>query len=441
MSARPKDPAQHTPMMQQYLRVKAEHPDILVFYRMGDFYELFYQDARRAAGLLDITLTQRGQSAGEPIPMAGVPVHAVEQYLGRLVRQGESVAICEQIGDPAASKGPVERKVVRIVTPGTLTDEALLEDRRDNLLAACHGGGDGAYGLGVLDLTSGRFTVQELQGTEALTGELERLQPAELLVAEGADLPAEVAARPGLRQRPPWHFDPDSAVRQLSTQFGTRDLNGFGCQGLHHAVAAAGCLLQYVRDTQRAALPHLRGLQVERREDGILLDAASRRNLELEHSPSGQAEHTLAGVLDRAVTAMGSRLLRRCINRPLRARAPLRRRHQAVEVLLTDRGFQDLREALRGMCDMERVLARVALRSARPRDLAGLRDSLARLPALQALLAGFDDALLAELAAQNGDHSRVHGRLHTALVESPPVVLRDGGVIAAGYDAELDELR
>ncbi len=427
-------------MMQQYLRIKAEHPDILLFYRMGDFYELFYGDARRAAQLLDITLTTRGQSAGEPIPMAGVPVHAVDQYLAKLVRRGESVAICEQIGDPAASKGPVERQVVRIVTPGTVTEDALLDERRDNLLVACTGSRD-RFGLAALDLSSGRFSVQELDGAEALLSELERLRPSELLLDEDTSFPAGVSARPGVKRRPPWHYEPDSGQRQLCAQFDTHDLAGFGCQHLPLAVGAAAALLQYVKDTQRAALPHLRGLHVELREDSILLDAASRRNLELDQSQSGHAEHSLAGVLDSTATAMGGRLLRRWLNRPLRDHARLRLRHQCVETLQDDRGYEAIHELLRGLCDLERIMTRVALKSARPRDLSGLRDSLARLPNLQRLLAAHDDPLLRELAARSGEHPQPQALLQHALVEQPPVLARDGGMIAAGYDAELDALR
>jgi DNA mismatch repair protein MutS len=427
-------------MMQQFLRIKAEHPDILLFYRMGDFYELFYGDARRAAQLLDITLTTRGQSAGEPIPMAGVPVHAVDQYLAKLVKLGESVAICEQIGDPAASKGPVERQVVRIVTPGTVTEDALLEERRDNLLAACTGRQQ-RFGLAVLDLSSGRFSVQEIDGLEALHSELERLRPSELLLDEDTAFPASIAQRPGGKRRPPWHFEADSGQRLLCAQFGTRDLAGFGCQQLPLAVGAAAALLQYVKDTQRAALPHLRGLRVELREDSIILDAASRRNLELDQSQSGRVEHSLAGVLDSTATAMGGRLLRRWLNRPLRSRELLRLRHQCVAALQDDRGFEAIHDLLKGLCDMERVMTRVALRSARPRDLSGLRDSLARLPELQRLLAGNDDPLLRDLATRSGEHPQPFGLLQCALVEQPPVLTRDGGMIASGYDAELDELR
>ncbi|MEJ2515069.1 MAG: DNA mismatch repair protein MutS [Gammaproteobacteria bacterium] len=433
------DLAQHTPMMRQYLGIKAEYPDILLFYRMGDFYELFYDDARRAAKLIDITLTTRGQSAGQPIPMAGVPVHSVESYLGRLVRQGESVAICEQIGDPGMSKGPVERKVVRVVTPGTLTDEGLLDDRRDTLVACIHAG-ERRIGLAWLDLAGGRFRVTELADTAGLAAELERLRPAECLVDEEARLPAFVTELPGLRRRPPWHFDDDAARRLLCRQFGVQDLSGFGCDGVPLSVTAAGCLLQYVLDTQRSALPHLTGLSVESRDEALVMDAATRRNLELDRSLSGRHEHTLAGVLDETVTAMGSRLMRRWINRPVRDRAVLEDRYDAIETLLTRIDPAPLRDTLRAVVDVERILARVALRSARPRDLAGLRDTLGLLPGLRdhVLEAG---GRLARLAEECGEHGETARLLESALVENPPVLARDGGVIAEGFDAELDELR
>ena len=452
---------QHTPVMQQYLRIKAEHPDRLVFYRMGDFYELFYEDAERAARLLDITLTKRGQSAGKPIPMAGVPYHAVEGYLAKLVRAGQSVALCEQIGDPAASKGPVERRVVRIVTPGTVTDEALLEERQDNLLVAIAEHGD-RFGLATLDLGSGRFAVQQLSGLEPLRGELERLRPAEVLLAEdsrldgrfplsgartlvrtahpsGRDPSFPVAA--GVTRRPVWHFDPDSAQRLLTRQFGTRDLGGFGCQDLPLAIGAAGCLLQYVQDTQRTALPHIRGLTTESRDEALIIDAATRRNLELTQSLSGRPEHTLAGVMDRTVTAMGSRLLRRWIHRALRDADLVRQRHATVGELLEQRAYPGIREELEGVGDVERILARVALGSARPRDLAVLRESLHRLPEIQRQLGELAAPLTEALAQQIGEHPEVVELLERAIVENPPVLIRDGGVIASGYDAELDELR
>ncbi|KRE89715.1 DNA mismatch repair protein MutS [Frateuria sp. Soil773] len=442
--------------MRQYLTAKAAHPDVLLFFRMGDFYELFYDDARKAARLLDITLTQRGQSAGAPIPMAGVPYHAAESYLAKLVRLGESVAICEQIGDPATSKGPVERKVVRIVTPGTVTDAALLEERRDNLLLAIAAGAHGAYGLAWVDLGSGRFLLSEVPGAEALAAELARLQPAETLIDENVAWPKLVSSLPGLRKRPPWHFDGDAARRELNRFFGTRDLGGFGVDGLPLAIAAAGCLLGYVEETQKSALPHLTGMAVESASETIALDAATRRNLELDTHPSGRTEHTLLGVLDETVTPMGARLLRRWLNRPLRSREPLRRRHQAIGTLIDGRRYEPLRERLRGIGDLERILARVALRSARPRDLSTLRDGLAAAPDVIRTLfperegreadilgrtAQETSPLLDDLAGRIGDHADTVALLARAVVPQPPVLQRDGGVIADGYDAELDELR
>ena len=430
---------QHTPMMQQYLRIKAEHPHILVFYRMGDFYELFYEDARRAAALLDITLTTRGQSAGEPIPMAGVPVHSVEAYLARLVRQGESVAICEQLSDPATAKGPVDRQVVRIVTPGTLTDEGLLDERQDNLLVAVHAD-DAGYGIAALELSSGRFTVSEVQGPEGAAAELDRLQPAELLVGEEQSPPDLELPRARLTRRPAWHFDPDTATRLLTRQFATHDLSGFGCQSMTLAIAAAGAVLQYVQETQRTTLPHIRGLQVEQPSDLLVLDPATRRNLELERNLAGGQEHTLLAVVDRTLTPMGGRCLRRWMAQPLRGREALRRRHQAIGQLLED-GFEALQAQLRGMGDMERILTRIALRSARPRDLTALRAVLERLPAVRTELATRDSPLLGSLGERIASHEGVQSLLARAVVEQPPTLVRDGGVIAEGFDTELDELR
>ncbi|RQW76722.1 MAG: DNA mismatch repair protein MutS, partial [Methylococcus sp.] len=431
---------QHTPLMQQYLRIKAEHPERLVFFRMGDFYELFYDDARKAARLLDITLTARGESAGAPIPMAGLPYHAAEGYLARLVKLGESVAICEQIGDPAAAKGLVERRVVRIVTPGTVTEEALLDDRQDNLLVAVAPVGE-QIGLAALDLAGGRFTVQQVEDAEALLGELERLNPAELLVSEDWPLPAALASRRGLTRRPAWHFEPESARHQLLRQFGVRDLNAYGCESLPAAIAAAGGLLQYVRDTQQAALPHVQGMRLERREEVIILDAASRRNLELDFHPSGRVEFTLFGVLDRTVTAMGGRLLRRWLHRPLRDRVELTARHDAIERLDDQAIYRDLRDDLRSVGDIERIVARIALKSARPRDLTTLRLALETLPALQSRLADLESALLQELRATLRPQPELADLLRRAIIDPPPTLIRDGGVIAEGYDAELDELR
>jgi DNA mismatch repair protein MutS len=430
----------HTPMMQQYLRIKGQHPDILLFYRMGDFYELFFDDARRAAALLNITLTARGQSAGQPIPMAGVPFHAVEGYLAKLVRKGESVALCEQLGDPAKSKGPVERQVVRIITPGTLTDEALLEERQETLLAAVCRDGE-RFGLAWLDLAAGRFTVSQSEGRLALAAELERLKPAELLISEGSG--NETLARNGtsIRSRPPWYFELASASRLLTDQMGTLDLKGFGADELPLAICAAGALMQYVRDTQKAAVPHIRSLHVEERSDALIIDASTRRNLELDVSLSGKADATVFALIDKCVTAMGSRELRRWLNRPLTDQSVLRSRYQALGALSDGRRFEGLREHLHGIGDIERILSRVALRSARPRDLTQLRTSLAMLPALRNTLATVDSPLLQQLREDIEEHTDVVTLLSAAIAAEPATLVRDGGVVADGYDADLDELR
>ena len=432
-------------MMRQYLGIKSDYPDMLVFYRMGDFYELFYDDAKRAAALLDITLTARGKSGGNAIPMCGVPYHAVEGYLAKLVHKGESVAICEQIGDPATSKGPVERKVTRVVTPGTLTDEALLSANRDNVVAAVFGNDDG-YGVAWLDLSAGRFRLAEAPDTEALHGEIERLRPAELIVDEDLldkDRNFGEAFRDSVRitRRPPWHFDLDSSTRLLCNQFGTRDLSGFGCEGFPRGIAAAGALLQYVNDTQKASLPHLQSIKIELRDDAVIMDGPTRRNLELEESLSGHHQHTLAGVMDHCQTAMGSRLLRRWIQRPLRDGDVLKCRYQALDALIADGRVTALQETLNGIGDVERILSRVALRSARPRDLRQLGEALSRLPGLQTQIGGIDAPLLSDLAEQVGEHRDQQRLLGKAIIDSPPMLIRDGGVIAAGYDEELDDLR
>ena len=405
----------HTPMMQQYLQIKGEYPDMLLFYRMGDFYELFFDDAKRAASLLDITLTARGKSGGNPIPMAGVPYHAAERYLAKLVRKGESVAICEQIGDPATSKGPVERKVTRVVTPGTLTDEALLAASRDNLVASVFIDKE-RIGLAWLDLAGGRFRLTEIDDTEALTGELERLRPAELIVDE--EQAFDQGKRDALRVsgRPPWHFDFDSAKRLLCSQFQTQDLSGFGCDAFPRGVAAAGALLQYVSDTQKAALPHLTSITVELPDDAVVMDGPTRRNLELQESLSGQREHTLAGVMDHCQSPMGSRLLKRWFQRPLRDAAVLRARYQALQTLTLNRLVNSLQEALHGVGDVERILSRVALRSARPRDLRQLMLALSRVPDIRNTLQQVDSPLLASLTEQIQDHSREKDLLQKALV-------------------------
>jgi DNA mismatch repair protein MutS len=438
----PKNTHDHTPMMQQYLRIKAQHPDVLLFYRMGDFYEMFYDDARRAAELLDIALTQRGASGGAPIPMAGVPVVTLDGYLAKLVRKGQSVAICEQRGEPGKTKGPMDREVVRIVTPGTVTDEALLEERRDTVLASVCGQ-DGRYGLAWLDLSAGRFSVMELDGLSALEAEVERLRPAEILAPDGAQpaLTRSSAEDRPWRVRAPWHFEVDSATRALTEQFRTHDLAGYGCADKPLAIAAAGALLAYVRETQKSALPHLLSITTEERDAALIMDPATRRNLELDESITGASELTLAGVFDRTTTAMGGRLLRRWLHRPLRDRDILRARYDAVATLIVHDQQAAIAQELAAVGDLERILARIALRSARPRDLVQLRAALGTLPALRQLVAGAQSPLLLQLLARISDHQAEHSLLQRAIDAAPPHYLREGGVIAQGYDAELDELR
>jgi DNA mismatch repair protein MutS len=400
--------ASHTPMMQQYLRIKADHPNTLLFYRMGDFYELFYDDAKKAAKILDITLTARGQSAGKPIPMAGIPYHAADNYLSRLIKRGESVAICEQTSKPGENKGPVNREVKRIVTPGTVTEEALLDERRDNLLLCIHRH-QNIYGVAALNITSGRFNVLETEHKSQLYAELERLQPVEVLVSEDNGLYDELTTtlnnNTSLRQQPPWWFDLDSANRLLNAQFGTKDLSGFGCEDLNAALMAAGCLLQYTQDTQRAALPHISGLHVENTDNVIVLDAASRRNLEIEINLSGSTENTLASIIDRTTTSMGSRCLRRWLHSPLRNHEILRQRHQAIAELLNNQLTMDIQFCLNSIGDIERIMSRLALSSSIT------------------------------------THPQIVELLKAAICENPPVLIRDGGFIATGYSKELDELR
>lgn len=432
------DTSQHTPMMRQFLAIKEAHPDELLFYRMGDFYELFYSDAEIAAPVLDITLTSRGKSAGEPIPMAGVPFHAAENYLAKLVRAGFSVAIAEQIGDPNESKGPVERKVVRVVTPGTLTDESLLDASGDALIVSVFRH-QLSSGIAWMDLSSGRFLVTEVEGDEALSAELQRLSPAELLLPEEASIPT-LTDQVAVRRLASWQFDEDSARTQLNQHFQTRDLSGFGCDGLSLAIAAAGCLLDYVKDTQRNELPHLTSIRHERQSDSVILDAATRRNLEIDLNLHGGEDNTLFSVYNSTVTAMGTRHLKRWLHRPVTVRSVLEDRLDAVSCLTQNYAFETTRQSLKSISDLERILARVALRSSRPRDLTRLRDSLWALPALTTATPQ-DSTLLQTLRTDMGQYPELCELLSRALVESPPVVIRDGGVLAEGYDEELDELR
>lgn len=444
--------AQHTPMMQQYLRIKANHPDTLVFYRMGDFYELFYDDAHKVAKLLDITLTARGNSAGQPIPMAGVPHHAAESYLARLIKAGESIAICEQIGDPATSKGPVERQVVRILTPGTVSDESLLDASKDNVLMAIHcDTAQQHFGIASLDLAGGRVILLQVQSEDALLAQLERWQAVELLISEEWQA-AYLQQYNGLRRRAPWHFDLENSQRSWREQLNTHDLAGFGVENVPLALAAAGALLQYAKETQRTQLPHLRQLHVEHSEETLLIDAASQRNLEITQNLQGGIDNTLLAVLDHATTAMGTRLLRRWLNRPLRNKNILIARQRAIAILLLGQQYQILQQELRSIADLERILTRIALKSARPRDLISLRQTLTTIPTLKELLQKviiaadqqqliIENSRLSEVALNLQTQTELVDLISKAIIANPPLLIRDGGVIAEGYHLELDELR
>jgi len=429
----------HTPMMQQYLRLKAQHPDLLLFYRMGDFYELFFEDAEKAARLLDITLTTRGQSAGNPIKMAGVPYHSLEPYLARLVRLGESVVICEQIGDPATSKGPVERAVSRIVTPGTLTDAALVDEKRDVLLLSV-ARNKLLAGLAWLNLSSGEFRVSEVPH-ERLMATIDRIRPAEIIAAESFEL--GFAPDAAVTRKPDWHFDVEAATRELCAHFRTASLAGFNAEGLRPSIAAAGALLRYAQATQTRALPHVQALIVERDTVFLGLDTATRRNLELTETLRGQPAPTLCSLLDTCVTSMGARFLRHALHHPLRDPDLPAARHAAIEFLLDDNAsaMRNVRQALRGFGDIERIAGRIALYSARPRDLSGLRDSLLRLNELRVPLLDSPAPLLQELLAELATPDAVLDLLIRAILPEPAALVRDGGVIATGFDADLDELR
>ncbi len=430
---------EQTPMMRQYLSIKAEHPDDLLFYRMGDFYELFHDDAKLAAQLLDITLTARGQSGGKPIPMAGIPYHAAEGYIARLVKMGRSIAICEQVSDPATSKGPVDRKVVRVITPGTLTEEAFLSEGRDNLLVALVRGD--TPGLAYLDISTGNFGVLELTDDDAVQAELERLRPAEVLIDEHSEWGDTLAAASRARGLPPWHFDFDTCHRLLLDHFGVRDLKGFGIEGMRSAISAAGALLEYARDTQRSELKHLQRITTELPDDAVIMDAASRRNLELDFNLQGGEDFTLNQVLNQTQTPMGKRLLRRWLNRPVRSRTTLNARLDFNDALRQQLAADELDAGLKPVGDLERILSRVALRSARPRDLTRLRDTLHQLPTIKQTLAGLDTELAVSLNKQMEPFPELAELLTKALEDNPPVVLRDGGVIRPGFSSELDELR
>lgn len=433
-------PAQHTPMMQQYLRIKAEHPDMLLFYRMGDFYELFYDDARQASNLLGITLTQRGKSAGEGIPMAGVPHQKVDKYLAELLQLGASVAICDQIGDPATSKGPVERAVTRILTPGTLIDDELLNQQQESLVAAVYAGKQG-WGLSLFDLASGRFQVLELDDLPKLKAELGRIQPRELLLND--QLPADnpLHGHANVVYRSALEFDYASAVRALTSQFNTQDLSGFGCADMKNALCAAGALLNYVQHTQRRTLPHVRALTPLRQQDSLVMDPDTRRHLALTEASAGPGQPTLANLYDCCQTPMGRRLLRRWLERPLRKRKTILHRQAMVTALLEQDRFKVIADLLKPIGDLERILARVALESARPHDLRHLRLALLQCPALQGALQPLDLPYAQRLKQHCQPQPELADLLTHALVDPPPQQIRDGGVIKAGFDAKLDELR
>ncbi len=432
--------ASHTPMMQQYLKIKADHKDKLVFYRMGDFYELFFEDAEQASELLDITLTARGKSGGNPIPMAGIPFHSADGYLAKLVKLGQSVAICEQIGDPATSKGPVERKVVRILTPATISDEALLDDRQENILT-CIFQSEGIYGFACLDMASARFSIFEVEHDNAALAELYRINPAELLIAESCQIDALLNYPHGLRKRPDWEFDYESSYQQLIKQLSSKDLHGFGCEGLPNALRAAGCLLNYAKETQCGELPHITTIRHESTERYVKLDHATRRNLELDTNLTGDESNTLFSVINECSTAMGARLLKRWINRPLNNIDDINLRLDFVDEAIHTFAYDNYKQELKQIGDLERILSRIALRSARPRDLSRLGQSLAVLPNLQSILAQQTTTLSNELSVSIATFPDTVNLLERAVIENPTVVIRDGGVIKEGYDEELDELR
>jgi len=437
--------AKQTPMMQQYLAIKAEHPDHLLFYRMGDFYELFHDDAKKASELLEITLTARGKSGGEPIPMAGIPHHSAEGYLAKLVKLGESVAICEQVGDPANSKGPVERKVVRVITPGTLVEEALLDDKYENLLVAITEQ-DSYYGIAYLEVSSGRFETSQLSSLNQMLAEVERLKPSELLVPDDdlfrEQLPENLLNRPGLVRYPSWHFDVASCRKRLIAHFKTQDLVAYGCDTKPASTSASGVILHYAQSMLQNDLSHVASLHSYATTDTLVLDAISRRNLEIDTNLNGGTSNTLAAILDNTATAMGSRLLKRWLNQPLRNRIVINQRLDAIDAILNNHQDDELRQTLKQVGDMERILSRVALRSARPRDCLHLGRTLNALPDFQNQLSNLAEAdKLTELAQQMSTFPELDELLDKAIIDNPPMLIRDGGVIAEGYDAELDELR
>ncbi len=427
----------HTPMMRQYLKIKADYPDILLFYRMGDFYELFYDDAEKAARLLDITLTARGKSDGSPIPMAGVPWHSADQYLARLLKQQVSVAICEQIGDPATSKGPVERKVVRVITPGTLTEETLLADREENITAALFEN-NGRTGIATLEISSGRFKGYEIESREQLDSELMRFNAAEILVGENQVNLFNLGNETTI---PDWYFDTARATHILCDLFSTRTLEPFDCHRHPLATRSAGALIHYIRDLREQTIPHIREIEFESPDSAIVIDAVTRANLEIEKSQSGQNALSLVGLFDRCATPMGGRMLRRWFNGPTRNVDELRKRHDGVEWLLDNQRYTELKPLLKQVGDIERILARVAMKSARPRDLVRLKIALGVLPALNKLIDDTPSALIDSLKKRLRPRPKIWKLLDSAVKEDCPAMIRDGGVLRDDYDPELGQLR
>lgn len=431
--------AAHTPMMQQFLKIKADYQNMLLFYRMGDFYELFFDDAVKAAKLLDITLTHRGKSNGDPIPMCGVPFHAADNYLAKIVKQGLSVAICEQTGDPATSKGPVKREVQRILTPGTVTEEALMDAHKESLLLAIHQNSRG-FGVAYLALANGAFTVQQIDDFTTLEAQLIRLSPNEILLAENSELNQKLKHFNCI-QRPAWDFDPESAQHAIKKAYQVHDLSGFGINESDVFLPAAGAILQYINHTQKTEFHHLQHIYVEYLDQYLHIDAQSRKNLEIDYHPDGKDELTLCGFIDQCSTAMGSRKIRRWVKQPIRDRKVLNRRLNCIQSIMTSAQTNELQNILKSIADIERIIARISLLSARPRDLVALRESLAAITHLQSTLAGIDQKHLKQLKTEIDPHQDIHTLLVNAVKENPPVVIREGGVIADGYDATLDELR
>ena len=434
-----KNQVTHTPMMQQYLKIKSDYSDMLVFYRMGDFYELFMQDAIDAAKLLDITLTYRGKTGNNPIPMCGVPYHAVDPYLAKLVKLGRSIAICEQVGDPKTSKGPVERKVMRIITPGTVTEEALMDARSESLLVSVYSNKSG-YGVASCELSSGRIVVIEMADKETLLAQIERLVPSEILLEENSSLIDELQQYP-INQRPSWDYDKDTALITVTQHYKTKDLKGFGVESTSLTINALGCLFNYITHTQKAVMKHIQPIQTELLNEFLHLDASTRKNLEIEVNNHGGDQHTLCDLIDHSTTAMGSRQLRRWIKQPLQNRTKLNKRLNSIGTIIDEGILYDWQETLKGIGDIERITTRLSMLTARPRDLVTLSHSLQQVISLKESLENIHAKELTELNHSLGAHINVIETITHAIKENPPVITRDGGMIADGYNTELDELR